>query len=82
MSGSELLSFAIGTLQGLGGIAVFLLVMLIGFCLLFDWTKFRTHRGSRVVRTLDERLGEAPTYLPPGAPRGTTDQLAGAREKR
>jgi len=82
MSGAELLSFAIGTLQGVGGIAVFLLVLLIGFCLLVDWTKFRSRRGSRIIRNLDERLGESATYLPPDAPRGHSDQLAGARQKR
>ena len=67
--------------QGVGGVAVFLLVLLIGFCLALDRTKFRAHRGSRVVRNLDERLGQAAAYLGPDVPRGTTDQLSGSRHR-
>jgi len=82
MSLSDLVPFLVGTVQGVGGIAVFLLVLLIGFCLLLDRTKFRSRIGSRVVRNLDERLGRPASYLAPDAPRGTTDQLAGARTGR
>ncbi len=78
MSLSEVWTLVLGTLQGLGGIVVFLLVLMIGFCFLFDWTKFRPTRKSRTVKSLDELVGPAITYLPPDAPRGPSDQLAGS----
>jgi hypothetical protein len=76
---SELLSLAVGTVQGLVAVTVFLLAVFIGFCLLLDRTKFRPTRGSRVIKSLDERVGPAIQYLPPDVPRGPSDQLAGAR---
>jgi hypothetical protein len=78
VSGSELWTIVVGTVQGLGGLVIFLLVLLIGFCLLFDWTKFRPTAKSRTVKSLDERVGPAIRYLPPDAPRGPADQLAGS----
>jgi len=75
---SEILTIVLGTIQGLGGLVIFLLVLLIGFCLLFDWTKFRPTAKSRTVKSLDERVGPAIIYLPPDAPRGPADQLAGS----
>jgi hypothetical protein len=76
---SELWWLAFGSVQGLAMLAVFLLVVLLGFSLLGDRTKFRGTRGSKTVRNLDERLGVAPVYLPPHAPRGHGDQLGGSR---
>jgi hypothetical protein len=76
---SELAWLAIGTVQGLVALTVFLLAALIGFCLLLDRTKFRPTRNSRVVKSLDERVGPPIRYLPPDAPRGPSDQLAGSR---
>jgi hypothetical protein len=75
---SEVWTLVLGTLQGLGGIVVFLLALLIGFCFLFDWTKFRPTRNSKTVKSLDELVGPAITFLPPDAPRGPSDQLAGS----
>ncbi len=75
---SEIWTIGLGTVQGLGGLVIFLLVVLIGFCLLFDWTKFRPTAKSRTVKSLDERVGPAIIYLPPDAPRGPSDQLAGS----
>ncbi|HSK09825.1 MAG TPA: hypothetical protein VK911_09620, partial [Vicinamibacterales bacterium] len=66
---SEFWSLVFGSVQGLTVLAVFLLVVLLGFSLLGDRTKFRATRGSKTVRNLDERLGVAPAYLPPEAPR-------------
>lgn len=74
----EIGRIALGALQGLGGIVVFLLVLMIGFCFLFDWTKFRPTRKSKTVKSLDELVGPAITFLPPDAPRGPSDQLAGS----
>jgi hypothetical protein len=73
----ELQELAIGTLIGLGATTVFLLALWIGFCVLAGFPKLRpTSRKTRVVRTLDERVGEAHTrFLPPDAPRGPVDQL-------
>lgn len=80
MSLTDLWTLLLGTVQGVGGVAVFLLVLMIGFCFLLDWSKFRPRgRGSRVIRNLDEKLGTEATYLPPDQPRGLSDQLAGAR---
>ena len=79
MTLSELASLAVGTVQGLAALTVFLLAALIGFCLLLDRTKFRPTRNSRVVKSLDERVGPAIRYLPPDVPRGPSDQLAGSR---
>jgi hypothetical protein len=75
---SEIGTIALGALQGLGGIVVFLLVLMIGFCFLFDWTKFRPTRKSKTIKSLDELVGPAITFLPPDAPRGPSDQLAGS----
>jgi hypothetical protein len=65
-----------GAVVGIGGIAVFLLVLMIGFCLALDWTKFRPTRKSRTVKSLDETVGAPIVYLPPNAPRGPVDALA------
>jgi hypothetical protein len=68
-----------------GGLAVLLglfvstgslLILFVGFCLIFNIPKLRpSGRHSRVVRGLDELLGVPQTYLPSGAPRGRVDQL-------
>lgn len=79
MTLGELWTITLGAVQGLGSLVIFLLVLLIGFCLLFDRTKFRPTRKSRTVKSLDERVGPGIVYLPPDAPRGPADQLAGSR---
>jgi hypothetical protein len=75
---AELVSLVLGAIQGVGGIAVFLLALMIGLCLALDWTKFRPTRNSRTIKSLDETVGAAIVYLPPNAPRGPADQLAGS----
>jgi hypothetical protein len=75
---TDLWHLAYGALVSLGGISVFLLVLMIGFCLVLDRTKFRSTRRSKVVKSLDETVGPAIVYLPPDAPRGPSDQLAGS----
>jgi len=75
---SEVWTIALGALQGLGGIVVFLLALMIGLCLLLDRTKFRPTRKSKTVKSLDELVGPAIVFLPPDAPRGPSDQLAGS----
>ncbi len=75
MSGSEIQDLLVGVLQGIGVSSTFLLVLFIGFCVLVGFTKHRETSGARVVRNLDDRLGEPLHYLPPDAPRGPVDQL-------
>lgn len=58
--------------------SVFLLVVFIGFCVVFGMPKLRaTGKASRVHRSLDEMVGQDQyaRYLPPDAPRGPADQL-------
>jgi hypothetical protein len=70
------LSGAIGTLEGFAVSTVFLLVLFIGFCLLFNIPKLRASgRHSKVVRGLDELVGVPQHYLHADAPAGTVDQL-------
>jgi hypothetical protein len=67
---------AIGTLEGFIVSTVSLLVLFIGFCLLFNIPKLRpSGRHSKVVRGLDELVGTPQRYLHADAPRGTVDQL-------
>jgi hypothetical protein len=75
---SELQQLLFGTLQGLGASTVFVLVLFIGFCVVFGFTKtVKTAGGTaRVVKSLDERITHKPmAYLSPTAPRGPADQL-------
>ena len=81
MSATEIINLLAATVQGAGVGAVFLLVLFIGVCAGFGFVKLRPS-GPRTltVRSLDESLGEPVRYLPPEAPRGTSDQLAGSRK--
>ena len=73
---SEVQSLLVGLLQGLGLSTVFLLSVFLGFCVLVGLTKLRPiDKRSRVVRSLDDRLGSGARYLPPSVPRGPADQL-------
>ncbi len=73
---SEIQSLVIGVLQGLGLSTVFLLAVFVGFCVIVGFTKHRAiHKGSPVVRSLDDRLGSGAVYLSPSVPRGPADQL-------
>jgi hypothetical protein len=76
---SEYWTILAGALQGLAGLAVFLLVVLIGFSLFGDRWKFRSRRKPRALRDLDEGLGRPASYLPPDVPRGPVDQLANSK---
>ena len=76
---SEIVTLVVGAVQGVGGVAVFLLALVIGFCLLLDFTKFRPTRKSLTVKNLEEAIGQPVQYLPPDTPRGPVDQLGGAR---
>jgi hypothetical protein len=73
---TELWQLVLGAVTGIGSIVVYLLVLMIGFCLVLDRTKFRSTRRSKTVKSLDETVGDPIAYLPPDAPRGPSDQLA------
>lgn len=63
-------------LEGLLVSTCALLLLFVGFCLLFNLPKLRpSGRHSKVVRGLDELIGTPQTYLSPDAPRGPADQL-------
>jgi hypothetical protein len=74
---TDAVQIVIGTLQGLLSSTVFVLVLFIGFCVLFGFTKTkRTAGNAPVVKSLDEVVSHKPmAYLAPSAPRGPADQL-------
>ncbi len=56
--------------------SIAVLVLFVGFCVLFNLPKLRpSGPHTKVVRSLDEAIGTAEPYLPPSAPRGPIDQL-------
>ncbi len=79
MTVSALVSLVAGIIQGLGAITFFLLALFIGVCVALTLTKFRPTRNSLTIKSLDELVGDPIRYLPPNAPRGPSDQLAGSR---
>lgn len=72
-----IVQIVIGVLEGLLSSTLFVLVLFIGFCVLFGFTKTkRTAGNARVVKSLDEVVSHQPfTYLTPTAPHGPADQL-------
>jgi hypothetical protein len=74
---SDAINIAIGTLEGISFGAVFVLVLFIGFCVIFGFTKTKRTAGKvPVIRSLDERMtNRSVDYLLPTAPHGPADQL-------
>lgn len=82
MTPADVQGLVVGALAGLGVSTVFLLALIIGFCVLLGLRKLRpTGRKTLVVRSLDELVGQEVHYLPPDAPRGTIDQLRGSQSR-
>jgi hypothetical protein len=78
MNGGEVLSLAVGVVQGLASSTVFVLVLFIGFCVVVGFTKLKKTAGggAMVVKSLDEMISHKPMiYLKPTDPRGPADQL-------
>jgi hypothetical protein len=78
MSAADVQSLVVGVLQGLGASTVFVLVLFIGFCVVFGFlkTKKTSGTGTRVVKSLEESITRRPAdYLLPSAPHGPVDQL-------
>jgi hypothetical protein len=74
----DVLRIVLGTLQGLASSTAFVLVLIIGFCVLVGFTKTMKTAGGKamVVKSLDERISHEPmVYFSPTAPRGPADQL-------
>jgi len=77
MTLDDLVTLGVGALQGLTFTSMVVLVVFIGFCVIFGFTKTkRTAGAARVVKSLEEAVSHQPVhYLPPTAPRGPADQL-------
>ena len=74
----DVVQMVLGTLQGLASSTIFVLVLFIGFCVVFGFTKTKKTAGgtATVVKSLDERITLQPmVYLLPNAPHGPADQL-------
>ena len=75
----EVVDLVVGALIALGASTVFVLVLFLGFCIIFGFPKLRptTGRGSMVVKSLEEKVGQEAyvRYMPPDAPRGPIDVL-------
>jgi hypothetical protein len=77
MSVADIWPLVGGVVQGLVSSTAFVLVLFIGFCVAFGFTKLkRTAGGTMVVKSLDEQITRRPmSYLAPTAPHGPADQL-------
>jgi hypothetical protein len=77
MNVAEIWPVFFGVLQGVASSTAFVLVLFIGFCVVFGFTKLkRTAGGAMVVKSLDEQITHRPmSYLAPSAPHGPADQL-------
>ena len=79
MSAQDAVNLGVGTLVGLGASTVFVLALFLGFCIILGFPKLRptTGRNSRVIKSLEERVGQGAfaRYMPPDAPRGPVDVL-------
>ncbi len=73
----DTVAILVGFLQGFLSSAVFVLVLLIGFCVVIGILKLKKTSGDAlVIKSLDERIEHKPvTYMSPAAPRGPADQL-------
>ena len=77
MSLTDLQQIVIGVVQGVASSTVFILALMIGFCVVVGFTKLKkTAGGVMVIKSLDEQMtGKPMEYLRPGDPRGPADQL-------
>ena len=77
MSGADVVNLAVGTLTGLLSSTAFVLALFLGFCIILGFPKLRPTRGSMVVKSLDELVGQEAfaTYRAPDAPHGPVDVL-------
>jgi hypothetical protein len=75
---ADAIQIVLGTLQGVLSSTGFVLVLFIGFCVIFGFTKTKRTAGGKatVVKSLDERISRQPmAYFGPGVGRQKVDQL-------
>jgi len=77
MNPADIQSLVVGVVQGIASSTVFILALMIGFCVVFGFTKLKKTAGHvMVIKSLDEQMtGKPVEYLQPGDPRGPADQL-------
>ncbi|OFV94455.1 MAG: hypothetical protein A3H95_08835 [Acidobacteria bacterium RIFCSPLOWO2_02_FULL_64_15] len=78
MNATDVQQIVLGALEGLASSTLFVLALVIGFCVVVGFTKLKKTSGgtAMVVKSLDERISHQPmVYLTPTAPRGPADQL-------
>ena len=79
MTAQDAVGLLVGFLQAFGASSVFILVLFLGFCIIFGFPKLRStmSRGSMVIKSLEETVGQEAfvRYMPPDAPRGPIDVL-------
>jgi hypothetical protein len=74
---TEVVQIVLGTIEGVASSALFILVLVIGFCVAVGLAKLKKTAGNTmVVKSLDETISHQPmVYYPPDIPRGPIDQL-------
>ena len=74
---AEIQQAVFGVVQGLASSTVFILALMIGFCVVVGFTKLKkTAGGVMVIKSLDEQVSlKTMEYIKPGDPRGPADQL-------
>jgi hypothetical protein len=74
---TEFLQIVAGTIEGAASGAVFILALVIGFCVVVGLAKLKKTAGdAMVVKSLDETISHQPmVYYPSDTPRGPIDQL-------
>jgi hypothetical protein len=79
VSAADVQSLVVGLLEGITSSSVFVLILFIGFCVVFGFTKLKKTAGgsgAMVIKSLDEMVSHTPmVYLSPSSPRGPVDQL-------
>ena len=74
---AEIQQAVFGVVQGLASSTVFILALMIGFCVVVGFTKLKkTAGGVMVIKSLDEQVShKTMEYLKPGDSWGPADQL-------
>ncbi len=61
MNVAEIQQLIVGVLQGVASSTVFILALIIGFCVVFGFTKLKkTAGGAMVIKSLDEQMTRKP----------------------
>jgi len=73
---TEVVQIVVGTVEGGASSALFILALVIGFCVAVGLVKLKKTAGNTmVVKSLDETISHQPMVFYPPAPRGPIDQL-------